>query len=256
MAGKTVLVTGVRNEWSIAWHAALSLHREGANLVFSVFAEREQRSVEKLLEKSGITAPILICDATNEEQVAQMMDEIGRLSDGKLHGLIHAIAFSKKEELGGEYITTSEDGFTLAHVSSVYTLVTLSRAARPLLNAAGGGSIVTLTYLGSERVVPNYNIMGVAKASLEASVRYLASNLGKENIRVNAVSAGPIKTLAARAISGFDSMVKEVAERSPLQRETTPAEVGDSLLFLLSDWARGITGETLYVDCGFHIMGH
>lgn len=255
MKGKTVLVTGVRNERSIAWHSALSLQRESANVIFSVYSEREQGSVTRLLDSAGISAPILLCDATNEENVQQMMNAIAEISGGQLSGLIHSMAFANRDELTGEYIATSQEGFSIAHTSSVYTLLTLSKAARPLMNAAGGGSVVTLSYIGAERVVPNYNIMGVAKASLEASVRYLASDLGKENIRVNAVSAGPIRTLAARAIAGLDAMVKEVAEKSPLRREVTPAEVGDTVLFLLSDWARGITGETIYVDCGYHIMG-
>ncbi len=256
MEGKSVLVTGVRNERSIAWHTALSLHREGANVIYSVFSEREQAGVKKLLDGAGITAPIFLCDASDEEQVAHLFQQVSEVSEGKLAGLLHSIAFANKDELGGEYVATSKEGFALAHVSSSFTLVTLAKGARELLKAAGGGGIVTLSYLGAERVVPNYNIMGVAKASLEASVRYLASDLGAENIRVNAVSAGPIRTLAARAISGFDAMVKEVAEKSPLKREVTPAEVGDTVLFLLSDWARGVTGETLYVDCGYHIMGY
>lgn len=256
MEGKSVLVTGVRNERSIAWRAALSLHREGANVIFSVFSEREQAGVTRLLEGAGFSAPIFLCDATDEAQVAAMFEKVGEVSGGKLAGVLHAMAFANKDELGGEYVATSKEGFSIAHVSSSFTLVTLAKGARELMKANGGGGIVTLSYLGAERVVPNYNIMGVAKASLEASARYLASDLGADNIRVNSLSAGPIRTLAARAISGFDGMVKEVAERSPLKRETTPEEVGDAILFLLSDWARGITGETIYVDCGYHIMGY
>ena len=177
------------------------------------------------------------------------------LFDGQIDGLLHAIAFAKKEDLGGDYTDTSKDGFALAHEASVYSLVALTRAARPYFTSRGQGSIVTLTYLGAERVVPNYNVMGVAKASLEASVRYLAADLGKDGIRVNAVSAGPIKTLAASAISGFDAMRKQFAEVAPLKRMTDPAEVGDTVAFLMSSLSRGITGEVIYVDAGFHIMG-
>lgn len=255
MDGKRVLVTGVRNKWSIAWHTAASLHREGAQLAFSVYGEREEYGLTKLLAEEGIVAPIFHCDATDEAQIETLFQKVGDACEGKLDGLVHSIAFSKKEELTGEYLATSKEGFTLAHESSVYTLLTLSRAARPLMLAAEGGSIVTLTYIGAERVVPNYNIMGVAKASLEASVRYLANDLGKDNIRVNAVSAGPLKTLAAMAISGLDTMVKGVAEKSPLKRPVKGEEVGDTALYLLSPWSSGVTGEIIHVDCGYHVVG-
>ena len=255
MEGQRVLVTGVRNKWSIAWHAALSLQREGAQIAFSVFGEREANGVAKLMRDADFEAPVLNCDATDDAQVDAMMAQLGAHFDGKLDGLLHGIAFANKDELGGEFVRTSKSGFTVAHESSVYSLVSLARAARPLMQAAGGGSVVTLTYLGAERVVPNYNIMGVAKAALEASVRYLASDLGPENIRVNAVSAGPVKTLAASAIADFDAMVKLVADRAPLRRAPDADEVGDAVLFLLSRLARGITGEVLYVDGGYNIMG-
>jgi enoyl-[acyl-carrier protein] reductase I len=255
MEGKCVLVTGARNEWSIAWHAALSLHNAGAKLAFSVFGEREENSVRKLLAEPRIEAPIFHCNATEDEEVERLFAQVGEAFGGKLDGLLHSIAFANKNELGGDYANTSKEGFNTAHESSVYTLVNMSRAARPLMQAAGGGGIVTLTYLGAERVMPNYNIMGVAKASLEASVRYLAHDLGKENIRVNAVSAGPIKTLAARAIAGFDTIIKLVEEHAPLRRAVDSDEVGDAILFLLSPLARGITGEVLYVDGGYNIMG-
>ena len=255
MAGKRILVTGARNKWSIAWHSALSLHREGARLAFSVFGEREENGVGKLLKEAGIEAPIFSCDASDDAQAEALFAKVGAAFDGKLDGLLHAIAFANKSELEGEYAAVSKDGFRIAHENSVYSLLTLARYARPLLKEAGGGGIVTLTYLGAERVVPNYNVMGVAKAALEASVRYLAADLGPENIRVNAVSAGPIKTLAASGIAGLDEMLKYCAERAPLKRNVTPGEVGDSVLYLLSDLARGVTGETLYVDCGYNIVG-
>ena len=255
MAGKRILVTGARNKWSIAWHSALALHREGARLAFSVFGEREENGVGKLLREAGIEAPIFSCDASDDAQTEALFARVGAAFDGKLDGLLHAIAFANKADLEGEYAAVSKEGFHTAHENSVYSLLTLARYARPLMQAAGGGSIATLTYLGAERVVPNYNVMGVAKAALEASVRYLASDLGAENIRVNAVSAGPIKTLAASGIAGLDDMLNYCAQRAPLKRNVTPAEVGDSVMFLLSDLARGVTGETLYVDCGYNIVG-
>ena len=255
MEGRRVLVTGARNRWSIAWQSAVSLHREGATLAFSVLGDREQKSVEKLLVDAGIVAPIFQCDASEDEQVERLMQQTSEHFRGVLDGLIHAIAFANKEELDGEYIATSKSGFLLAHERSVYTLVNMSRSARQLLAAEGGGSIVTLTYLGAERVVSGYNVMGVAKASLEASVRYLANDLGPEDIRVNAVSAGPIKTLAASGIAGFDAMRNYVNEKKPLKRLVEAEEVGDATLFLLCDWSRGITGETLYVDGGYNILG-
>ncbi len=255
MEGRRVLVTGVRNKWSIAWHTALSLHREGAELAFSVFGEREAGGVTKLLRDAGFESPIISCDASDEAQVDALFTQLHTPFEGKLDGLLHGIAFSNKDDLSGEYVATSKAGFTLAHENSAYTLVALARGARPMMQAAGGGSVVTLTYLGSERVVPNYNIMGVAKASLEASVRYLASDLGPDNIRVNAISAGPIKTLAASAIANFDTMLKQFAERAPLRRAVDADEVGDAVMFLLSRLARGITGEVIYVDGGYNIMG-
>ena len=255
MEGKSVLITGARNKWSIAWHAALSLQREGARIAFSVFGEREEGAVRKLIADTPLeSSPIFHCDATQIDQVTTMMDAVGKVFDGHLDGLLHGMAFAKTEELSGEYIATSQDGFALANNASVYTLLSLARAARPLMRE-NGGSIVTLTYLGAERVVPRYNVMGVAKAALEASVRYLAADLGPEQIRVNAVSAGPIKTLAAGAISGFDSMIQTVSDRSPMRRAVGADEVGDAVLFLMSKWSRGITGETLYVDAGYNIMG-
>lgn len=255
-AGKRILVTGARNKWSIAWHCALSLRREGARLAYSVYSEREEEDVKKLLAGEGDTeSSILLCDATNMEQVDSLAQQMGSLFDGKMDGLIHGMAFARREDIIGEYVTTSQSGFALAMDTSVYTLIALTRAARPLMNAAGGGSVITLTYLGSEKVVQGYNVMGVAKAALESSVRYLAYDLGKENIRVNAISAGPIKTLAASGIGGFRSMLDVVANTAPLKRGIDADEVGDTAAFLLSDLSRGITGEIIYVDAGYNIMG-
>ncbi len=255
MEGRRILVTGARNRWSIAWHAAVALHREGAEIAFSVFGDREESGVKKLIDDAGMVAPIFQCDAMDDDSVERLYGQVGERFEGRLDGVVHAMAFANKEELAGEYVATSRDGFTLAHASSVYTLVTLSRYGRPLMQACGGGSIVTLTYLGAVRVVPNYNVMGVAKASLEASVRYLAQDLGKDNIRVNAISAGPIKTLAAAGISGFDAMRNQVARVAPLKRTVEADEVADAILFLLCPWSRGITGETIYVDGGYHVVG-
>ena len=255
MKGKRILVSGARNRWSISWHSAVSLHREGASLAFSVFGEREQKGVEKLMVDAGISAPVFHCNASDDDQVSDMFAKTAEHFGGELDGYIHGIAFANKDELDGEYIATSKDGFTVAHENSVYTLVNMTRSARPYMVAAGGGSVVTLTYLGAERVVPKYNVMGVAKAALEASVRYLASDLGPENIRVNAVSAGPIKTLAASGIAGFDGIRAYVAEKAPLRRAVDADEVGDACMFLLSSLSRGITGETIYVDGGYNIIG-
>ncbi len=255
-AGKRILVTGARNKWSIAWHCALSLRREGARIAYSVYSDREKDDVRKLLAAEGDNeSPILLCDATRMDQVDSLQQQLGGLFDGQMDGLIHGMAFAKRDDLVGEFVTTSQEGFALALDTSVYTLIALTRAARPLMNAAGGGSVVTLTYLGSEKVVHGYNVMGVAKAALEASVRYLAYDLGKENIRVNAVSAGPIKTLAASGIGGFRSMLEMVANTAPLKRGIDADEVGDTAAFLLSDLSRGITGEIIFVDAGYNIMG-
>ncbi|MEP6754627.1 MAG: enoyl-ACP reductase [Chthonomonadales bacterium] len=256
MTGKSVLVCGARNKWSIAWHCALSLLREDATVAFSVYSDREKDDVQKLLDGVGASGcPIFLCNATNQEDIDRMFTEVGAAFDGKLDGLVHGIAFAKRDDLTGEFVSTSSEGWDVALSSSAYTMVSLTRGARPLMLAAGGGSAVTLSYLGGERVVSGYNVMGVAKAALESSVRYLAADLGPENIRVNAVSAGPIKTLAASGIAGLSTMLKHVSEKSPLRRGVDADEVGDAVMFLLSGLARGITGEVLYVDAGYNIIG-
>lgn len=256
MDGRCVLVTGARNRYSIGWHCAESLMREGAVLAFSVFGDREEREVRNLVADAGLPAvPVFQCDATKPEDVDRLFVQVGETFGGKLHGLVHSIAFAPREALSGDFISTSGEAFAVAMESSVYTLVALARGARDLMKAAEGGAIVTLTYLGGERVVPRYNVMGVCKAALESSLRYLAYDLGPDNIRVNAVSAGPIKTLAAQGIQGFSSMLEQVAERCPLRRRVSADEVGDAAMFLLSPLARGITGETLFVDAGYNIMG-
>lgn len=253
---RRVLVAGARNKWSIGWHCALSMMREGARLGFSVFSDRERDDVRRLLAGTDAPdSPIFLCNAANMEEVERLFADVGAAFDGKLDGLLHSIAYVPREALSGEFVATAQEDFKVAMDSCVYTLIALARGARPLMQAAGGGAVATLTYLGSERVLPNYNAAGVAKAALESSVRYLAYDLGADNIRVNAVSAGPIKTLAAQGIAGFNSILEHVAQRAPLRRRVDADEVGDAAAFLLSPLARGITGEVLYVDAGYNIMG-
>ncbi|WP_226670618.1 enoyl-ACP reductase FabI [Metabacillus litoralis] len=252
LAGRNIVVMGVANKRSIAWGIARSLHNAGAKLIFTYAGERLEKSVRDLadsLERND--SLVLPCDVTNDEEVKTCFTKI-KEEVGVVHGVAHCIAFAHKEELQGEYLNTTRDGFLLAHNISSYSLTAVAKEARSLMTE--GGSIVTLTYLGGERVLPNYNVMGVAKASLDASVRYLASDLGKDGIRVNSISAGPIRTLSAKGISDFNSILKEIEERSPLRRTTTPEEVGDTALFLFSDLSRGMTGENLHVDSGYHIL--
>jgi len=253
LEGKTALVVGVANKNSIAWAITQALLREGAQVMLSYLDERLEGRVRSLADEHNL--PVVKLDATKEEDLASAAEEVGRVFNGKLDMLVHSIAFAKKEDLEGGMIDTSSDGFNLAQNVSAYTLISLTRAMLPLMEAAGGGSVITLSYLGGEKVIPNYNVMGIAKASLESTVRYLAWDLGPKNVRVNAVSAGPIKTLAARGISGFGGMLDVVGERAPLKRNVAAEEVGNAAMFLLSPWGSGITGETLYVDAGYHIMG-
>lgn len=249
---KNIVIMGVANKRSIAWGIAQSLANAGARLIFTYAGERLEKNVRDLvstLERDDHL--ILPCDVTDDEQIAKTFATI-KEEVGVIHGLAHCIAFAKTEELEGEYLNTTRDGFLLAHNISSYSLTAVVKEARHLMTE--GGSIVTLTYLGGERVVTNYNVMGVAKASLDASVKYLANDLGKDGIRVNAISAGPIRTLAAKGISGFNSVLKQIEERAPLRRTTTQEEVGDVALFLMSHLSRGITGEMIHVDSGYHIV--
>jgi enoyl-[acyl-carrier protein] reductase I len=253
--GKTALVAGVANKDSIAWAVTMALVREGARVALTYQNERLEGRVRSLAEECDPPLPCFQMDATIDEDVTKAFGAIGQEFGGKLDMLVHSIAFAKKEDLAGGIVETSSEGFKLAQEVSAYTLISLMRGALPLMKAAGGGSVVTLSYLGGERVVPNYNVMGICKAALESAVRYLAWDTGKHNIRVNAVSAGPIKTLAARGISGFTTVLEQVAAKAPLGRNVTQEEVGNACLFLLSPWASGITGEVLYVDAGYNIMG-
>jgi enoyl-[acyl-carrier protein] reductase I len=252
LENRTYVVMGVANKRSIAWGIAQALSSAGARLIFTYAGERLEKNVRDLagtLDRDD--SVILPCDITNDEEIeatfAQIKEEVG-----VIHGLAHCIAFAKTEELKGEYLETTREGFLLAHNISSYSLTAVSKAARPLMTE--GGSILTMTYLGGERVVNNYNVMGVAKASLDASVKYLANDLGKDNIRVNAISAGPIRTLAAKGIGDFNSVIKEIEEKSPMRRTVTKEDVGNTALFLMSDLSGGITGEMIHVDSGYNII--
>ena len=252
MIGKNIVVMGVANKWSIAWAIAKQLKESGANLIFTYFGENSERSIKKLIANEGISDSLLIsCDVTVDEDVEKAFKQIGEKYP-IIDGLVHSIAHAKKEELDGDYYDTSRDGFLMAHNISVYSLVSATKYASKLMS--DGGSIITLTYLGGEKAIKNYNVMGVAKASLDASVRYLARDLGPKQIRVNAISSGPIKTLAAKGVGEFTKIAEVVEDRSPLKRMVPPAEVGNPAVFLLSDMSSGITGEIMHVDCGFNIV--
>ena len=252
--GKTGLVMGVANRRSIAWAIAKRLADEGARLAFTYQGERIEKSVRDLAE--SVSSPLVLeCDVRADEDIARVFSEVGETFDGGLDLLVHSVAFAAAEDLEGRFTDTPRDRFWLALDVSAYSLVACSRAAEPLMEARGGGSIVTMTYLGGERAVPHYNVMGVAKATLDASVRYLAWDLGAKNVRVNAISAGPVRTLAARSIAGFPTMEAIVEERAPLHRHIEADDVGGAAAYLLSDDARNVSGTTLYVDSGYHAMG-
>ena len=249
--GKKGLIVGVANKRSIAWSIAEALHREGARLAFNYQGDRLEENVRSLAAslEGSIVHP---CDVTRDDEIDGLFAKV-KQEFGRLDVLVHCVAFARKEDLDGECLATSREGFKMALDISAYSLVALAQRASSLME--GGGSILALTYLGSEKVVPGYNVMGVAKAALESSIRYLAHDLGKKDIRVNGISSGPISTLAARGVPGFTKMLSIVRERSPLPRNTEPAEVGDAALFLCSPLSRGITGEVIFVDNGYHIMG-
>lgn len=253
-AGKTCLVLGVANRRSIAWAIAQQLAEGGAQLAFTFQGERIEKAVRELAE--SVSAPLVTaCDVRSDEDLERVFGEVAETFDGKLDLLVHSVAFADARDLEGRFTDTPRERFWLALDVSAYSLVACARLAEPLMEAAGGGSIMTMTYLGGERAVPHYNVMGVAKATLDSSVRYLAWDLGQKNIRVNAVSAGPVRTLAARSIAGFPTMEAIVEERAPLHRPIGADDVGAAGAFLLSDEAANITGTTLYVDAGYHAMG-
>jgi enoyl-[acyl-carrier protein] reductase I len=251
LEGKKGLIIGVANKHSIAWAIAQAAVREGAQLLFNYQNDRLRENVEELAGTIP-KANAFPCDVGDDTQIDVLMKHVEK-EFGQLDFLVHSVAFAPREELTGSFLNTTRAGFATALDVSAYSLVAVTRAAVPLMSE--GGAIVTLTYLGSERVVPHYNVMGVAKAALEATVRYLAADLGPKNIRVNAISAGPIKTLAARGVSGISKMVEHHKECAPLRRATEQGEVGDTALFLVSSLGRGITGEVIYVDGGYHILG-
>jgi enoyl-[acyl-carrier protein] reductase I len=252
--GKRGLVLGVANRRSIAWAIARRLADGGAQLAFTYQGERIEKSVRELAESVGGSL-VTECDVRSDENVQRVFGEVGERFDGGLDVLVHSVAFAAAEDLEGRFTDTPRDRFWLALDVSAYSLVACARAAEPLMEARGGGSVLTMTYLGGERAVPHYNVMGVAKATLDASVRYLAWDLGQKNIRVNAISAGPVRTLAARSIAGFPTMEAIVEERSPMHRHIEADDVGAAATYLLSDDARNVTGTTLYVDSGYHSMG-
>lgn len=248
---KTAVIFGLANKRSIAWAIAQKLHAAGWRLAITYQNERlEQEAKDLITDLPG--AEGFMCDVSFDDQIGALFDKL-QARYGALHALVHSVAFAPAEDMKGEFLNTSREGFRIAHDVSVYSLIAVARAAASLMTEGGG--IVTLTYYGAEKVVPKYNVMGVAKAALEATVRYLANDLGPKSIRVNAISAGPIKTLAARGVSQLGEMLKAHAERAPLKRNVDAGEVGNTAAFLLSDAGSGITGETIYVDCGYNIMG-
>lgn len=253
LQGKRFLVAGIASKLSIAYGIAQALHREGAELAFTYPNEKLKKRVDEFAGQMGSTL-VFACDVADDAQIEQTFIDLGQHWDG-LDGVVHSIGFAPADQLDGDFTDiTSREGFKIAHDISAYSFIAMARAAKPLLQARQG-CLLTLTYQGSERVLPNYNVMGLAKASLEASVRYLASSLGKDGIRVNAISAGPIRTLAASGIKSFRKMLDVNASIAPLQRNVTIEEVGNAALFLCSPWASGITGEIMYVDGGFNTVG-
>lgn len=251
LKNKNILIMGVRNKWSIAWGIVKAANDEGANIILTYQGERERKGAEDLVSQISGSA-IYQCDISQDEEIESLFVEI-KQKYGVLHGVVHAIAHAKREDITNDFIYTSREGFAHALNISAYSLIAVSRAARELMTE--GGSIVTLTYMGSEKVFPGYNVMGVAKAALEATVRYLANDLGSFGIRVNALSAGPIKTISSKAIKDFGSILGVFEQKAPLKRGVNQDDLGDSAVFLLSKMSRAITGEVIHVDCGYNIMG-
>jgi len=250
LEGKLALILGIANKWSLAYAIAQAFTREGGTLALTYLGERQRESIEELAKELNVVA-VLPCDVTKDEELAALTESLAALNR-PLDAVVHSLAFANRDDLTRPFLETPRAGFALAQDVSAYSLVAVARAVVPVMTR--GGSLSTLTYLGSTRVVTNYNVMGAAKAALEASMRYLASELGEKQIRVNAISAGPVKTASARAIKGF-STILEVAERTPLRRNTDPAEVADTAVFLASDLGRGVTGNVIFVDAGMQIMG-
>jgi enoyl-[acyl-carrier protein] reductase I len=252
LAGKIGVVFGVANKRSIAWAIAQAWAKAGARLVFNYQGERLKENVEELIGEFGEKTPLFQCDVSSDEEIKSFFEKVRSETD-HVDLMLHSLAFAPKEALEGDFLSTTREAFRTAHDISAYSLVALAREAAPMMT--NGGSIVAMTYYGSKKVVPHYNVMGVAKASLEASTRYLAYDLGPKKIRINCISAGPVNTLAARGISGFMSMLKHYQERAPLKRSCDSAELGETGVFLASDGAAAITGQVIYVDGGYQIMG-
>lgn len=255
LEGRTYVVMGVANKRSIAWGIAQALSRAGARLIFTYVGERFEKNVRKLAEQLERDDSLFFpCDVTSDDEIDKTFTDI-KNEVGQIDGIAHCIAFAKTEELQGAYMNTTRDGFLLAQNISAYSLTAVCKAAKEKELFTDRAGIMTMTYLGGERVVKNYNVMGVAKASLDASVKYLANDLGPYGVRVNAISAGPIRTLSAKGVGDFNSVIKEIEERAPLRRTISQQDVGNTALFLMSDLASGITGETIHVDSGFNIVG-
>ncbi|MDA8195172.1 MAG: enoyl-ACP reductase [Thermaerobacter sp.] len=254
LEGQMALVTGIANKRSIGWGIAKAFDREGATLAVTYQSPRLKENLDRLLPELSRPPLVFPLDVTDSESLKELRDVLTR-EWGRLHTLVHSIAHANTEDLSGRFLDTEREGYLMALDISAYSLTALTRELHALLVAAGGGSVLTMTYQGSVRVIPNYNVMGVAKAALESSVRYLAWDLGKDRIRVNAVSAGPIKTLAASGVKGISDALHAIEERAPIPEKISPDDVGNAAAFLASDWARHITGHVLYVDSGFHIMG-
>jgi enoyl-[acyl-carrier protein] reductase I len=251
--GKTGVVFGVANKNSIAWGIAKAWHNAGARLVFTCQGERLKDKVQKLVSDFGDDTLVIECDVSDDADIDRVFNEVGTHFEGKLDMVLHSIAYAPREALEGRFVDTARDAFSTAHDISAYSLVALAKRAAPLMS--DGGSITAMSYYGAEKVIKHYNVMGVAKAALEASTRYLAADLGLEGIRVNCISAGPVNTLAARGIAGFSKMLKHYDDHAPLGRNVTHEEIGETGVFLASDGGAAITGQVIYVDCGYQIMG-
>jgi enoyl-[acyl-carrier protein] reductase I len=251
LEGKFALILGIANKWSLAYAIAQAFSREGATLVLTYLGEKQKDAIEELSKDLNVAA-ILPCDVTKDDELAALTQSLQALNR-PLHAVVHSLAFANREDLSRPFMETSRSGFLLAQDVSAYSLVAVARAVAPVMPE--GGSLSTLTYVGSTRVVTNYNVMGVAKASLEAAVRYLASEMGAQGIRVNAISAGPVKTVSARAVKDFSTILETIQTRSPLKRNTDPAEVADTAVFLASDLGRGVTANCLFVDAGMQVLG-
>lgn len=251
LEGRLALILGIANRWSLAYAIAQAFSREGATLALTYLGEKQKESIEELSKDMNVAA-ILPCDVTKEDELVGLTEGLRDL-ERPLHAVVHSLAFANRDDLARPFVETGRQGFLLAQEVSAYSLVAVSRATAPLM--IDGGSVTTLTYLGSTRVVPNYNVMGVAKASLEAAMRYLANDLGAQRIRVNAISAGPVKTASARGVKDFSKILESAPKFAPLRRNTDPAEVADAAVFLASDLGRGVTGNVLFVDAGIQMMG-